>query len=139
MTANFLLAVNNQTVFCLPLDDPVLASEPTSQPFAIGIERLGAEVTALRIYRDVYYTCPIGGDNRWRREKPIHLGSNQYMVLGDNSPISEDSRTWQDRYPLVDSLLIGKPLMILFPAKSTANIGRWQFQVPDLSRIGYIR
>ena len=87
----------------------------------------------------MYYTRPIGRDSRWAQDKPVHLGPNEYLVLGDNSSISEDSRTWPDRYPLVDSLLIGKPLMIVFPAKSTANMGRWQFQVPDLSRIGYIR
>jgi signal peptidase I len=134
----FLLAINDQTVFCLPIDDRVLPIEPTSQPFAIGIEELGVAVEDLRIYRDVYYTHPIGWDSQWASDKPIHLGDNEYFVLGDNSSISEDSRTWPGRPSVVDNLLIGKPLMILFPAKSI-TIGPWQFQVPDLHRIGYIR
>ncbi len=134
----FLLAINDQTVFCLPIDDPALPIEPTSQPFAIGIEGLGAAVEDLRIYRDVYYTHPIGWDSRWAEDKPVHLGENEYFVLGDNSSISEDSRTWPGRPSVVDNLLIGKPLMILFPAKSI-QIGPWQFQVPDPRRIGYIR
>ncbi|MGA2799405.1 MAG: signal peptidase I, partial [Thermoguttaceae bacterium] len=134
----FLLAINDRTVFCLPMDDLVLPIEPTSQPFAIGIEGLGVTVEDLRIYRDVYYTHPIGRDSRWAEDKPVHLGENEYFVLGDNSSISEDSRTWPGRPSVVDNLLIGKPLMILFPAKSI-TIGPWRFQVPDPSRIGYIR
>jgi signal peptidase I len=134
----FLLAINDQTVFCLPIDDLDLPIEPTSQPFAIGIEELGVTVEDLRIYRDLYYTHPIGWDSRWGSDKAIHLGENEYFVLGDNSSISEDSRTWPDRPFVVDNMLIGKPLMILFPAKSI-TIGPWQFQVPDLHRIGYIR
>jgi signal peptidase I len=134
----FLFAINDQTAFCLPIDDPALLPEPTSQPFAIGIEGLEAVVEDLRIYRDVYYTHPIGRDNRWALDKPFHLGENEYFVLGDNSSISEDSRTWPNRPSVVDNLLIGKPLMILFPAK-LITVGPWQFQVPDLRRIGYIR
>ena len=93
----FLLAINDQTVYCLPIDDLVLPIESTSQPFAIGIEGLGVAVEDLRIYRDVYYTHPIGWDSRWALDKPIHLGENEYFVLGDNSSISEDSRTWPGR------------------------------------------
>jgi signal peptidase I len=134
----FLLAINDQTVYCLPIDDLVLPIEPTSQPFAIGVEGLQVAVEDLRIYRDVYYTRPIGWDNRWAQDKPVRLGDNEYFVLGDNSSISEDSRTWPGRPAVVDNLLIGKPSMILFPAKSI-SIGPWQFQVPDPRRIGYIR
>ncbi len=134
----FLLAINDQAVYCLPIDDLVLPIEPTSRPFAIGIEGLEVAVEDLRIYRDVYYTHPIGWDSRWALDKPVRLGENEYFVLGDNSSISEDSRTWPGRSGVVDNLLIGKPLMILFPAKSI-TIGPWQFQVPDLRRIGYIR
>jgi signal peptidase I len=133
-----LLALNDQTVFCQPIDYPVLESESTLQPFAIGTQGLGIVVEDLRIYRDVYYTHPIGWNGRWALEKPVRLGENEYFVLGDNSPIAEDSRTWPDRSSVVDEMLIGKPLMIVFPAKSI-NLGPWHFQVPDPSRIGYIR
>jgi signal peptidase I len=134
----FLLAFNGRTVLCLPINDQVFQSDPTSQPFALGTAGLGVVVENLRIYRDVYYTHPIGWPGRWALEKPIQLGEDEYFVLGDNSSIAEDSRTWPERSPVVANLLIGKPLMILFPAKSM-SIGVWQLQVPDLSRIGYIR
>jgi len=134
----FLLALNDRTVYCLPMDDPVPRTEPTSQPFAIGTTGLGVVVEDLRIYRDIYYTHPIGRGRRWLQENSTQLGDNEYFVLGDNSSIAEDSRTWPVSSPVIDNLLIGKPLMILFPAKSV-TIGNWQFQVPDPRRIGYIR
>ena len=93
----FLLALNDQTVFCLPIDDADLKTEATSQPFAIGTQGLGVVVENLRIYRDVYYTHPIGWNDRWALEKPVHLGEDEYFVLGDNSSIAEDSRTWPGR------------------------------------------
>jgi signal peptidase I len=134
----FLLALNDQTVFCLPMDDADLQTEATSQPLAIGTQGLGVVVDNLRIYRDIYYTHPVGWNGRWALEKPVQLREDEYFVLGDNSSIAEDSRTWPDRASVVDNLLIGKPLMILFPAKSI-TLGPWHFQVPDPSRIGYIR
>lgn len=134
----FLLALSGRTVLCLPMDDPVSRAESTAQPFAIGSNGLGVVMDDVRIYRDVYYTHPIGLQGGRALEKPSHLGEDEYFVLGDNSQIAEDSRTWSEHSRVVDNLLIGKPLMILFPAKSV-RIGGWQFQVPDPSRIGYIR
>jgi signal peptidase I len=134
----FLLALNDRTVCCLPMDDPIPRTESTSQPFAIGTTGLGVVVEDLRIYRDIYYTNPVGRGSRWVKEESTHLGKDEYFVLGDNSSIAEDRRTWPASSPVIDNLLIGKPLMILFPAKSV-TIGNWQFQVPDPRRIGYIR
>ncbi|MGD0656104.1 MAG: signal peptidase I, partial [Thermoguttaceae bacterium] len=50
----FLLAFNDRTVFCLPMDDPIPRTEPTSQSFAIGTTGLGVVVEDLQIYRDIY-------------------------------------------------------------------------------------
>jgi hypothetical protein len=134
----FLLALNDRTVFCLPLDDPVQLTEPLSQPFAIGTDGLGVEVENLRIFRDIYYTNPVGRSSGWLFNNAAHLSSDEYVVLGDNSSIAEDSRTWPPSSPITDNLLIGKPLMILFPIK-LFTIANWQFQVPVPRRIGYIR
>ena len=134
----FLLAFNNKTVLCLLINDPDSKSESTSRPFAIGTLGLGVTLADLRIFRDVYYIQPIGWLNQAAFNKPVLLGEEEYFVLGDNSPIAEDSRTWPEHAQVIDNLFIGKPLVLIYPAKSI-GMGSWQFQVPDLSRIGYIR
>jgi len=59
-------------------------------------------------------------------------------MLGDNSPVSEDSRTWPEGPAVPARLLVGKPLFVHFPAKRV-QIGNWVFQVPDPARIRYIQ
>ena len=69
---------------------------------------------------------------------PCVLGLDEYFVLGDNSPISEDSRTWtEDRFVSHNSL-VGKPFVVIFPS-CEISLGGWRIQVPDLTRIRYIR
>lgn len=133
----FLLALNDRTVICLPMDDPLQPMESTSQPFALGTEGLGIVLDEVKIYRDIYYTHPIGFNGDLVPETTAPLGCDEYFVLGDNSPVAEDSRTWHGRYPVLEKSLIGRPFMIFFPAKSV-RLGDWQFQVPDPRRIGYI-
>jgi signal peptidase I len=135
----FLLAIDQQAVFLQPIDDRTQLAEPTSQPFAIGTDGIGAEVTELRVLRNEYYTRPISPTLETAGDGPVRLGDREFFVLGDNSPISEDSRTWSVRCPVVRDLLIGRPLMVIFPTKTATIMGRWQVQVPDLGRIGYIR
>jgi signal peptidase I len=134
----FLLAVNNKKVYCTPLDTAKGQAETASQSFALGVSDVGITIDDLRIFRDTYYTNPIVGNGGKPSGSAVLLGGDEYFVLGDNSVVSEDSRAWIKRSPVVDNLLIGKPLVILLPVKS-AQIGHWQFQVPDISRIGYIR
>ncbi len=72
-------------------------------------------VRKLQIFRDVYYTTPYwldepsegasagGASPRWR------LGPGEYFVLGDNSPVSDDSRRWHPRPGLEAKLILGRP------------------------------
>lgn len=53
----------------------------------------------LRIYRDVYYTD--------RARVDFLLSDDEYLVLGDNSPVSVDSRVWSSPF-LTSEQIIGK-------------------------------
>lgn len=114
------------------------SAKPTPRPLAIVVKQLGVEICDLRLYRDVYYTAPGGLRNRWGLDKPVKLGKDEYFVLGDNSPISEDSRTWPEGPAVAGKLLVGKPLVVHYPARAL-RLGRWVFQVPDPAGIRYIR
>ena len=134
----FLLALGGQTVVTCPYERPERAPAPPEQPLAIGVGRLAVDLEEVRVWRDVYYTEPVwaAGDGRWG--EAVQLGEGEYFVLGDNSPVSNDSRTWAEGAAVGDKYLIGKPLAIVLPARSV-RWGAWHFQVPDLTRIRYIR
>ena len=68
------------------------------------------------------------------------MGDDEFFFLGDNSPVSLDSRGW--RAPVVPRhLIVGKPIVVHLPSKpGRIRIGgrEWFFRVPDFSRIRYI-
>lgn len=134
----FTLAVDGRVVKQWSYEPGHDPPQPTVRPVAIGARRLGVEIGDLRLYRDVYYTRPIGHDARWGVDHPCHLGAGQYFVLGDNSPISLDSRTWPQSPAVPEELLVGKPLLVTFAAQRV-GWGRGSFVIPDLTRIRYIR
>ena len=65
---------------------------PTPRPLRIGTDGLSATIRRLQVYRDLYYLGPFGMDRNW--SAPERLGSDQLFVIGDNVPISRDSRHW---------------------------------------------
>ena len=98
-------------------------------------------IEELKVHRDVYYTTPIGYEQRPGLAGPLMLGDGadaEYYVLGDASFISEDSRNWSGSPGLPRRLIVGKPLIVMFPPKPV-SLGRWSTQIPDVSRIRYIR
>jgi hypothetical protein len=62
-------------------------------------------------------------------------------VLGDNSPVSNDGRSWPQG-AIKRSQLIGKPFVVHLPSRpgriSFGGFTRY-IRVPDFSRIRYIR
>jgi signal peptidase I len=91
-----------------PGNDP-LPHRSACRPFAIGTDAAEVDVSNLRIYRDLYYLHPWGTRQAWEMEQP--LGSDEIFVLGDNCPISRDSRNWpREGVSLVDVLGIVVPL-----------------------------
>ncbi len=135
----FLMAVGGVLVF-----EPYTYAEssrpyrPTSQPVAMGVTRLEAEVSKLQLYRDVYYTQPTFVSHPWAIGRPYQLGEDEYFMLGDNSTLSEDSRAWPESPAVPAELFVGKPMVVHLPSRQ-AVWGSFQFQVPDTKRIRYIR
>jgi signal peptidase I len=111
---------------------------PGARSVAIGTGGLRVEIDQVRLYRDVYYTRPVGVLARWGVDRPYRLGPDEYFVLGDNSPASDDSRSWPSGPAVPVQLLVGRPLWVHFPSRSVGWLG-WRVQLPDLSRIRYIR
>lgn len=88
-----LLAIDGQTVVCWPYDRPPEASKETLQPLAIGANGLEVELTHLRVWRDIYYLDPQGLPRPWKMASP--LLPTEIFLLGDNQPVSIDSRQWE--------------------------------------------
>lgn len=134
----FLLTIDGRPTILIPYEREKAASEPALRPFSIGTDGMGVEIRDLRLFRDVYYTRPLGFQDRWGGADQVRLGWDEYFVLGDNSPVSDDSRTWRIGPGLSGGLLLGKPLLVHLPCRAL-GLGGWTFQVPDMGRIRYIR
>jgi hypothetical protein len=70
---------------------------------------LEVEVARLRVWRDIYYTDPGSGHFRWGLDRPHRLAEDAFFVLGDNSPLSLDSRALPAA-GILGKLIVGKPL-----------------------------
>jgi hypothetical protein len=102
----------------------------------------------IAIFRDIHYTEP-SSSRRAREDDPFILEEDQFFVLGDNSPNSEDGRLWTSpgvankglsdyRTGIVPrDYLVGKALFVYwpsgfkpfeeFPFGIIPNIGRMRF------------
>ena len=139
MDGQALVAVEGHTVFepwCAPPRDE---RGPTPwPPVRFGASGMRVGVEQLKLYRDVYYTK---GEARRFAGAQRQLGPDEYFVLGDNSPLSRDSRSWTEGTHLTKGLFLGKPLIVHLPSrKSRVGIGPWQteIRIPEFSRIRYI-
>jgi len=134
-----LAVVNGQLAFpARPLPGGSRGFQPQVSPvrFVASGSKLG--LGEFRLYRDVYYR---GDRHRHGVDTPCRLGPDEYFVLGDNSPVSIDSRSW--RIPRVPrSLLLGRPVVVHLPSRRvTLSVGNRtvHIRIPDVSRIRYIR
>ncbi len=113
-------------------------ADDDGEPVKFGARDLRVSVSELTLYRDVYYTR---GDSRHGITEPYRLQADEYFFLGDNSPVSLDSRSWMDAV-VRDNMLIGKPFLVHLPSRpGRVKLGsaEWHIRVPDWGRIRYIR
>ena len=110
---------------------------PPADPVRVGGAGGAVRVSNLKLYRDVHYTR---GRARHGVTEDYRLDAGELFVLGDNSPVSLDSRGWADG-AVPTRLLVGKPFVVHLPSRP----GRLNFagrettvRVPDPSRIRYI-
>jgi len=123
----------------IPVLSPWTFSTPeqaphTRYPLRFGAQGLAAHVTGVTVYRDVYYT---GTRSRHAIQAPYTLDADELFVLGDNSPVSHDSRRWPDGAVNL-SLLVGKPFVVHLPSKpARLRLGplETQLRLPDFERM----
>jgi len=138
-----LLVVNDQLVLePVPFQgDSPHVSLPRS-PVRIEARNAAVRISSVRLYRDIFYTPA----NPSRKDQVFTLDSSaehgEYFFLGDNSPVSIDSRYWDPEQYVTRSDFLGKPFLVHLPGKTRIwKVGQWQtnIRIPDFSRIRYIR
>lgn len=139
MDRQVMLAIDGQLIY-----QPLLYSRNSSSRKAIRIPvRFGAngghlQMTNLKLFQDVHYTR---GKALHGVDEPYQLDQQSYFVLGDNSPVSLDSRSWSDA-KVEHKYLLGKPFLVHLPSRQgEVKIGNHvgHVRVPDFSRIRYIQ
>ncbi|HWL09718.1 MAG TPA: signal peptidase I [Planctomicrobium sp.] len=131
-----LLALNGDVPFPPFQYETMETPQPVSQPVRFGAAQLDCTVHNVNLSRDVYYVTRTeqGPGN-------TVLADNEFYVLGDNSPVSVDSRVWA-KPGVPRRALIGKPLVVHLPSSSCRVV--WNgtphdFRIPDFSRARLIR
>ena len=139
-------------------DVAALAQLPASPP-EITWRFSGSPVTLhrVRLDRDLFYHQRSAAlrTHRWgfatHPDHPGVLGPEHYMMLGDNSTSSLDSRFWGAPHQLVAQqidpapfvvnrkLLIGKAWMVYFPSPYPVTEGGDTRVIPDFGRLRFIR
>jgi signal peptidase I len=175
---NRAIAFDGPTTYANRPDcSPQWSSQDPGDLAPAGVGSLGAafKVKDLRIFRDLYYIASEGSSDdykigfdpadltevftnpatwpttdvfRSRNEISFSLGADQFFPLGDNSPESQDARSWGNVNRSVDftepfyappyverDLLIGKALLIYWPHAWNRPIPF----TPNFKRMGVIR
>ncbi|HEX5443842.1 MAG TPA: S26 family signal peptidase [Pirellulales bacterium] len=146
---------------------PLTNDVPTAddlRPVRLGSNGAAMRFTDLRVRRDVYYIASrqsrdqnlpssLSAPETWKDfvfdNAPaigFRLDADQFLMLGDNSPQSADSRSWQgvderghtEHYVRRD-LLIGKAVFIYWPHGVRVFSDWWFPFYPNFPRMGLVR
>ncbi len=91
------------------------------RPFQAQADGVLVSLHGFRLHRDVHYGQQ--GTNGVRG-RSVRLGVDQYFLLGDNSPNSEDSRFWADQGRVEAASLVGSALIVHGSSQERAGM-RW--------------
>jgi hypothetical protein len=89
-----LLAIGGRTVLRFDYERPAGSRPEVLEPLAIGAAGMGLDISQLRVWRDVHYLDPQGLPRPWKASGP--LAPDEFAMLGDNQPVSIDSRHWEE-------------------------------------------
>jgi signal peptidase I len=129
-------------------------------PVRLGSHGADVRFSDLKVLRDVYYTSTRTDDRpanffedptQWDELDSTfvisyQLGSDQYFMLGDNSPRSSDGRLWSARdshgdpeYYVDRDLFIGKAVFIYWPHAWRIFPSLWFPFYPNVKRMEFVR
>jgi signal peptidase I len=134
----FLAALNGCTLAAFPFPRPERNGQPSPNPFALGGEDVEMELDQVCVFRDAYYDSAKSPAVGCKLASGSFDGGGELIVLGDNAPFSDDSRTWPQGPALSEHAVIGKPFLVHLPIQRV-QVGGWWFRIPDFAAIRYIR
>jgi signal peptidase I len=122
--------------------------EPTASIFGSG----KLSISHLALFRDIHYTSSNPNTNspgRATEGNPLTLEADQFFMLGDNSPCSEDGRWWARQgkgnngmtYPqgiVPREYLVGKALFVYWPAGFKPFLSAPLAIVPNIGDMRFI-
>ena len=142
----------------LPTEPPALETKPATPgsavpsdlaPAGITVTAADVRVTGLRVLRDLFYIAAVDveGNGRVIEDDSLEfpLTEGQYLMLGDNSAASKDSRLWLDGHHVDRRLLIGKALVVFWPHAVPASwsiplrFRGWDLRLPSWPNFGRMR
>jgi signal peptidase I len=115
---------------------PIPGSDQPTDLSPVGIAVQGGAslaVSHLAIWRDIFYISVTDGQGGPRI---YDIQPDHFMMLGDNSPESKDSRFWSGEQFVKRDLLIGKALFIYWPHSwwpswaISIPVGEMEFRLP---------
>lgn len=139
-----MVAIDGRLLFTpIDFDDPIGSGPRSPSPIGVGVDEGAARLRNIKIFRDVYYTNSIatGPTRPHAVDRPFELSEGEYFVLGDNSPVSNDSRFWPESPVVRREWLVGKPFLVHIPSQAIPLrvFGHTTCWIPDPREIRYIR